>query len=134
MLSSAEKMKQRSREFLHLIHLASRPFLRWAAQSEVLKWQAWPMNACSKHVVISLAWGTNNGQGAEIRINNSFFPTRLFPHVEFSQLPTSWPEIVVFSSPFTQRDPEELQSQGKAYAIQSGKARESFARAPPSPN
>lgn len=66
-----------------------------------------------QRVVMSLAWVPNNGQGAGIRINNSFFPTRLFPHVEPEQLPTSWPEIVIFSSPFAQRDPEELQSQGK---------------------
>lgn len=44
-------------------------------------------------------------RGPEIRINNSFFPTRLFPHVEPCRLPSFWPEIVVFFLAFAQRVP-----------------------------
>lgn len=91
------------------------------------------VNECPfKRVVMSLAWGTDSGRGGEVRIN-SFLFSRHFSHVEPSKLPTSWPKIVVLSSPFAQNAPGGLDSEGKAYGIQSSRARDSFARDPPSP-
>lgn len=103
---------------MHLTHLVGFQAVPKVGSSIRRTQLAGLANECPfKRVLMPRAWGTNGGHGSEVRINNSFFPTRHFSHVEPSRLPTSWPEIVVLPSSFAQKAPGELDSQGKAYGI-----------------